>query len=505
MQKLLLTLCFTLIAGWFTAVLAQEPNVTQYYHTPFLTNPGMIGVMEQANVVLNHRSQTLEAGQTYTTSSASGYYPIAVGNHRLGIGASFLSDRVADFMATNGGLLGTAYSIQLSRQHELGLGAQVGFFNRKLSSSFAYTTDSQFQNGSFNADAPTGEVLAGQSRSFMTLTTGLFWQMRDLSQRPVAFAGIAIFNVNQPNVGFEEAVSLPTSLKATAGLRVFQGERLSVMPNMRWLYGSDVRLLSTGSWLRYNLSESVEYPQQIGLGAWYNSNETSILALEYTRSRFLVGLSYDIPLVSELSTLQRGGIFEITLSLRVGNKPKRRMRVASKDNKTILPVAPKETVPSTEAEPVEKNIEKSVPPKKSIATERKPDALPSAAIPQERVPLTEADRSILDKTVQFTLNTHALTTNSKAFLDKVAEMLLRNQTIKVSLVGHTCSIGTTADNQRLSVQRAKVVEQYLVEQQGIDRERVIIVGKGESEPIADNNTEAGRVRNRRVAFEITNE
>ena len=85
-------------------------------------------------------------------------------------------------------------------------------------------------------------------------------------------------------------------------------------------------------------------------------------------------------------------------------------------------------------------------------------------------------------------------------LDNVANTLREyNQTI-VEVAGHTDSKGTDAYNQALSERRAGSVGNYLMSK-GLVRDRFILVGAGESRPVASNDTESGRAQNRRV--EIT--
>lgn len=85
-------------------------------------------------------------------------------------------------------------------------------------------------------------------------------------------------------------------------------------------------------------------------------------------------------------------------------------------------------------------------------------------------------------------------------LDNVANTLQEyNQTV-IEVAGHTDSVGTDAYNQTLSERRANAVGNYLMSR-GLMRDRFIIVGAGESRPIASNDTDAGRAQNRRV--EIT--
>ena len=86
-------------------------------------------------------------------------------------------------------------------------------------------------------------------------------------------------------------------------------------------------------------------------------------------------------------------------------------------------------------------------------------------------------------------------------LDNVANTLAQyNQTI-VEVSGHTDSVGSDAANQTLSVQRANSVGNYLIGK-GLVRERFEIVGFGETQPVASNDTDSGRALNRRVEIRV---
>jgi OOP family OmpA-OmpF porin len=69
------------------------------------------------------------------------------------------------------------------------------------------------------------------------------------------------------------------------------------------------------------------------------------------------------------------------------------------------------------------------------------------------------------------------------------------------IIGHTCSIGSMESNQILSEERAKSVERYLIEN-GIPADKINREALGERRPIADNGTEEGRIKNRRVEFAL---
>ncbi len=110
--------------------------------------------------------------------------------------------------------------------------------------------------------------------------------------------------------------------------------------------------------------------------------------------------------------------------------------------------------------------------------------------------------SIVLRGVNFQTDKARLTPNAKSILDTVADELTAHPDIKVELSGHTDSRGSDSHNQKLSDARAKSVVEYL-ESKSIDASRMTAVGYGESKPIADNDTDAGRELNRRVELKVT--
>lgn len=87
--------------------------------------------------------------------------------------------------------------------------------------------------------------------------------------------------------------------------------------------------------------------------------------------------------------------------------------------------------------------------------------------------------------------------NFRPVLDRFGQTLREHPQTTVRIVGHTDSTGNDAINDPLSVNRATSARDYLVGQ-GVAAQRFTIEGRGSREPIADNGTEAGRGRNRRV-------
>ncbi|MFT4103544.1 MAG: OmpA family protein [Burkholderiaceae bacterium] len=99
--------------------------------------------------------------------------------------------------------------------------------------------------------------------------------------------------------------------------------------------------------------------------------------------------------------------------------------------------------------------------------------------------------------VSFDVGQATIKPNLAPVLDRFAQTLRDNPATTLRIVGHTDSTGSDAVNNPLSVNRAASTRQYLVDH-GVAVDRIAIDGRGSHEPIADNGTESGRARNRRV-------
>ncbi|MFD1257148.1 OmpA family protein [Mucilaginibacter terrae] len=101
--------------------------------------------------------------------------------------------------------------------------------------------------------------------------------------------------------------------------------------------------------------------------------------------------------------------------------------------------------------------------------------------------------------IQFDFDSSVLRTSSYSVLDAGSADLRANSSKTIELAGYASSEGTAAHNLRLSKDRANSVKTYLVNS-GVEAKRIKVKGMGETNPIADNSTEEGRVMNRRVEF-----
>ena len=134
--------------------------------------------------------------------------------------------------------------------------------------------------------------------------------------------------------------------------------------------------------------------------------------------------------------------------------------------------------------------------------------VPPAATPV--TPVTPATPAVVAPTSEkvsfsadalFDFDKAILKPEGKGKLDDLASKLQGINLEVVIAVGHTDSIGTDAYNQKLSIRRAEAVKAYM-QTKGIEASRIYTEGKGESQPVADNKTAAGRAKNRRVEIEV---
>jgi outer membrane protein OmpA-like peptidoglycan-associated protein len=99
--------------------------------------------------------------------------------------------------------------------------------------------------------------------------------------------------------------------------------------------------------------------------------------------------------------------------------------------------------------------------------------------------------------ISFATGRHDIQPRLMPILDQFAQGLNQQASMEVRIVGHTDNTGGDAINNPLSVNRAQSARDYLVSR-GVSASRMSIDGRGSREPIADNSSEAGRARNRRI-------
>lgn len=137
------------------------------------------------------------------------------------------------------------------------------------------------------------------------------------------------------------------------------------------------------------------------------------------------------------------------------------------------------------------------------------DKCPNEAGPASNFGCPVIDVVVVEKvnkaaqSIYFATGSAKLLAKSYPALKSVVQVLNDNPSYKIDINGHTDNTGGTELNQKLSENRAASVKQYLI-QNNIDESRITATGYGETQPIADNKTSAGRAKNRRVEMKLRN-
>jgi len=112
--------------------------------------------------------------------------------------------------------------------------------------------------------------------------------------------------------------------------------------------------------------------------------------------------------------------------------------------------------------------------------------------------------SVIMENIYFETDKYELLTESEKELDKLVNIMNKNPSIAIEILGHTDNQGNEGHNASLSENRAKAVYNYLVGK-GITEKRLRSQGLGYTKPVASNNTDEGRKKNRRVEFKVSGE
>jgi outer membrane protein OmpA-like peptidoglycan-associated protein len=147
------------------------------------------------------------------------------------------------------------------------------------------------------------------------------------------------------------------------------------------------------------------------------------------------------------------------------------------------------------AKPAPAPAEKPVPP----VEEKKPAPVPE----KEDAPVPVEKPNFNLDNIQFEFNSFVLKTSSFSILDRAVSEMKKSPNTKFILNGHSSAEGTPEHNMQLSIDRANAVKSYFINA-GLSGNNFTVVGHGEKEPISSNNSEEGRILNRRTEIKVQN-
>ncbi len=490
---------------------AQDLMFSQYLHNAFLTNASLAATQQKGQIFLQYRNQPLASGDQWQSTmlcSDIGFTRRKAANPFMGLGLMFLREDVGSFLTTQG--LGIAHNYQLAikNKHRIGLGGQLGWFQQRFNTE-EVSTDNQFLGGFFDPEASLNENFENTQTSYLTARLAAHWAYFDAHGIQRLNVGVAWNNLNRPNLDLlaTEDARLPAHLALYAHSTLLDPMKLVIEPNLLWIRRLNQNFVQLGTWLRYPLRKMTQTQESVAFGLWYHSNGASVMAVEWQHSKYMLGLSYDLPINDAANNWLGNGALELRLGIKFAPhySPRKRLEIQEpiKDVLTLLerkPVISEPfqglSLPTLHLSELRQRYEQSFSQNNLSPNINKQneEALRIRTLPDD-VKLLNAQH------VRFGLSQDTLSQNYLSYLERVIEALLRYPQLDLIITGHTCNIGNPEKNLLLSEERANYVKASILNR-GIEENRILTMGLGDALPLVPNTYEANRQKNRRVEFEF---
>jgi type IX secretion system PorP/SprF family membrane protein len=479
---------------------AQFIPYSQYNNARVLTNPSQAALVDHTEFGVHYRRSRIANYEIPSVSFVRPFYrrdALRAG----GFGANLVSQQAGPGGAYKVmGILGTfAYSVHLSKTHHISAGLQGGIISKKIDPS-GITTDQQFSFGAFDASLPTGENISPNSASKPVINAGFSWSLTNYNQAQKAMLGIALANMNRPIYELAPgSTAEKITYTITGEILAIENRNVSLVPTFRYVGGTN-SFANIGTQLRYQLPGK---NNQAEAGAWYKTTKAIVCAIQYGNDIYTLAASMDISAASDMQVNVNNAIeFSLTWKL------KHKARVSAAQPSSVPPVAAGRSaiVPQKPAEeiaqeplPVTQTVEPALPvpsqEKKIRQTleEVKPDGI------------SAAEQSTLQMQMSFEIGSSQVSRESLQFIEtQLVPILKAHPHYRLHITGHSCTVGDKVRNEKISLSRAQAVAKILV-QHGVPENQLIATGMDFQKPIATNDTEEGRQKNRRVEFELLKE
>ena len=515
-MRLGLVLIISLIA---LSVNAQKAFFGQHIYAIPETAPAMIAADDYLTGSLQFKSQKLVGTDHFLSTLLFAKYPLVNYKYsRLSLGISFSDNRTKGpgnlyeqaFSST------LAYSFLYAKNRGIAFAMDIGFIRKKIDMGGIETGEMYTWESGFDPGLASGESLTFDKLSYPRISASLYWFGKDNNDDTKFYLGLSVFQLNKAKDSFydQDYRINDTQLTVVGGQRLYDKNRIALTPKfifnstvsgMYFKLGMDFNYSLANS--RYNMSReensfNIELNYQINKGAQFG--------LQYLQPRYIVGMAYHFDVSKqhdarvlnnaiEVLLLVRNPIKTKSKSLRNPRYKKRKQPKNRASNKKKVNKA-KDTIVLTEIPKDSVNSDTSV-----VEDNENMNVVSEEKLEEENFDLTKKEdwaTSILlgaDNKLLFEFNSTKVDKNSVQKLYGIAEVLHKYPENKILLIGHTDDMGTAALNKNISLGRAKAVAEIL-RNLGIPDSRIIIQGKGESEPVESNLTDQGRSNNRRVEY-----
>ena len=473
-----------------STLVAQNISYSQYQNAAFVTNPALIGSSNAISGSVIHRSQTLTESLKYNSTLAMFSMPLldAKKTRRWGgWGLSILNDEVKggiDFR-TQGISAVYAYNLPVSFNQYIALGMQAGVYQRNVSMKGLSTSSQWLDNVGYVPSASTGEALADGRKNYLSISAGALYYKEGADGIPLIRLGVAAFNVNKPDVSITDNKDLiPMKITAHGNVALMEVNTIRIQGEALYYRDNAKNTFHLGARASYYFSSHDLSKGSIDFKAGYRVNNAITTEVQLHQPNFTIGFAYDFGISSKESYRSPNDVPEFLFTLK--------KLIGGKKTKAVKKSSNYSTIGKVKDFYFDKPNDESTDVKSKNGNSSNDD-----------------DSSVAKKVFKlkhdfkFGFNESTLNEESKAYLDDMVALLDANAEMKLEVQGHTDNVGSEAANQKVSMQRAQVVVEYLIAQ-GVNANKLKAVAMGDSVPLVSNKNEAGRSLNRRVEFIVYN-
>lgn len=296
------------------SVQAQDPHFSQFFASPLTLNPAFTGKFDgEWRLAVNHRNQWPSIPKAYVTSSAS--FDKGIMRNQLpqgdvfGIGVSGLSDASANGqLRLNFGSLALSYHKALDEDgyNTIGAGFQATYSSLTLDEGKLTFEDMLRQNGF--TGARTDFLTNGNNQSYVDVNAGLLFSGSSNGSNNY-YAGVSVYHVNRPKVGFKDANYLLASrVTIHGGGTIPVSDLLNFNGSIIHQVQAKASETVVGGALSYMVNDDDANPSNVFLGSWVRFNDAVIPYIGLEVNGLRIGASYDVNISSlKSATNSRGG------------------------------------------------------------------------------------------------------------------------------------------------------------------------------------------------------
>ena len=468
-MKRIISICICFVS--LVSYSQQTPQRNVYGYNKYSINPAYAGATACTEINFSHLNQWVKIEGAPLTSlfSANG----RIGKS-FGLGGQVMVDQIGMIQQVSG-LISLSYGFSIANDHHIRIGTSLGYNQYRVdpTSAIAFDPDDPIINGGIQAGGT------------INMELGLMY----------AWKGLEL------SVGSKQFIQSTSNMPVTGvdgyGLRRHLNSLIAYNVNFgdKWRFTPSLFAKGTNNGYQLDMNADVCYKDFIYGGLGYRTSVGVIGRLGIQiQDLFFIGYAYEAPM-SNIASYSSGS-HEVILGIKFCKKDK-------KDE--IPPIAEvKKEEPDTTRIETRKEPIATEPPAMDTVVITKIDTVyieaPIVEVKEEKIEeVIEVKPTFkpIDKDILFEFDKSIVKRESFVELESIINILNSRPNMKISLKGHTDSQGSDAYNINLSKNRVSAVREFLISN-GIDDNRILIEALGEKVPVAENNSEAGRKKNRRV-------